>query len=378
MVFNNNIYFCRLACIKIGFKPMIMKRLMTSIALFLGISSTYAQTFGACDCSASIGLNSTKNFSAIVWTGTGCPTSGTTSYTGNLCLSMANGSEVIMDTNFTLTGDFKIVNSGTNAIIDIPSGKTFHVTGNMGYTSNNQIDYQIDGTLTVGGTLVGNNSNGALGSGTLNAGTLNFGNSAVASTTLTYHVGTCTSTTSGFCTTVLPITLRSFSSSLKENSIQLEWSTSSEINFNYFSLERSTDGKSFNEIAQVKGHGTTNDVHNYSYEDMDPYIGRSYYRLTSNDFDGYKETFNVVSVVYHGGKKFHISPNPSDGVSVKLHFNFDADADGIITIYDNVGSIVGSYPVAESLTFANTLKSGVYLAKYSSTSFTKTERFLVK
>lgn len=178
----------------------------------------------------------------------------------------------------------------------------------------------------------------------------------------------------------LPIMLALFNAKVQSYSVALSWSTLSEVNFDYFSLQRSSDGKSFTEIAQIKGNGTSNEVHNYSHEDTDPIIGRSYYRLTSNDFDGYQETFKVVSIEYHGGKSFHVSPNPSDGSSVKLNFNFESDADAQVTIFDNVGSLLGTYRVSGSgaINFENTLKSGVYLAKYTSSSFTKTERFLVK
>ncbi|MDZ7645815.1 MAG: hypothetical protein U5K54_00810 [Cytophagales bacterium] len=37
----------------------------------------------------------------------------------------------------------------------------------------------------------------------------------------------------------------------------MNWSTATELNFDYFSIERSEDGLIFSEIAQVKGHGTT-------------------------------------------------------------------------------------------------------------------------
>src|SRR5437899_10918394 len=133
--------------------------------------------------------------------------------------------------------------------------------------------------------------------------------------------------------------------------------TSSELNFDVFSLERSYDGKSVSEIAQIKGHGTTNEQHNYAYEDTDPIIGRSYYRLTSNDFDGYQENSKVVSVVYYGEKKFHVSPNPSDGSSVKLTFNFENDAGAQVIIYDNLGSTIATYYVLRSgsINFENLL-----------------------
>lgn len=68
------------------------------------------------------------------------------------------------------------------------------------------------------------------------------------------------------------------------------------------------------------------------------------------------------------------------GSSVKLNFNFANDADAQVIIYDNLGSVVGTYRVTGSglINMDNALKSGVYLAKYTSSSFSKTKRFIAK
>jgi hypothetical protein len=176
----------------------------------------------------------------------------------------------------------------------------------------------------------------------------------------------------------LPITLISFIAKAEQKSIDLKWSTASELNFDYFNLEKSSDGKDFNSIAKIKGHGTTNNRHDYSFEDNLPLIGKNYYRLTSVDFDNYQETFYVIVQDYSGEKEFEISPNPSNGRTIDLHFNFDTK-DGQVVIYDNIGSVVESFYNAESgeLTFASALKNGIYFAKYSAPSFTKAIRFLV-
>jgi len=120
----------------------------------------------------------------------------------------------------------------------------------------------------------------------------------------------------------------------------------------------------------------TSEKHDYEFADDFPLIGKNYYRLTSVDFDSYQEAFNVIVQEYSGQKDLQISPNPTDGHLVSLHFNFD-ESNGQLIIYDNLGSVVGVYPVSESgtISFANALTNGIYLAKYSSPSFTKTIRF---
>jgi hypothetical protein len=180
-------------------------------------------------------------------------------------------------------------------------------------------------------------------------------------------------------TTGLPITLISFEARRNENSVGLTWVTASELNFDYFNLEKSSNGKAFYSIAKVKGHGTTNEENEYRFEDNFPLIGKNYYRLTSVDFDNYRETFKVIEQDYSGEKNFQVSPNPSDGRTIGLNFNFDSN-EGQVVIYDNVGSIVESFRVdkAGEVQLASNLKDGIYFAKYSSPSFTKAIRFLVK
>jgi len=189
-----------------------------------------------------------------------------------------------------------------------------------------------------------------------------------------YYIGSVNATR-----TPLPVTLIGFIATNINDGILLNWSTATELNFDYFSLQKSSDGQSFYEIAQVQGHGTTNVAHSYSYEDKSPLIGKNYYRLTSVDFDNYQETFKVIEQDYTGAKDFMVSPTLTDGTSVTFNINFEA-SNGSVTIYDQLGSPVASYQVNETsnVLFANPMKSGIYLARYSSPVFSKTVRFVVK
>jgi hypothetical protein len=275
----------------------------------------------------------------------------------------------------------------SNCIV-IPSGVTVEINDNSFYLGSG-LTLVVQGNLVVEGKVnIDKNTGIIVDSGGLVCcntctGTDRISLGSSPSTVVwgqtSFPPVTGPTTCSGTCT-VLPITLIYFEAKTDNSDIQLNWSTASELNFDYFSLQRSIDGTSFNEITQVKGNGTTDEAHNYSYEDKDPIIGRSYYRLTSNDFDGYQQTFKVVSVDYRGEKRFSLSPNPTDGSTVKLNFNFANDANAQVTIYDNMGSVIGVYQVSGSgsINFDNALKSGIYLAKYTSSSFTKTERFLVR
>ena len=84
----------------------------------------------------------------------------------------------------------------------------------------------------------------------------------------------------------LPVELVRFIVSADDDFVALEWTTASEENFDYFSIERSEDGEGFYEIGTVAGHGDSQTPINYSFEDIDPIFGISYYRLNAIDYDG--------------------------------------------------------------------------------------------
>lgn len=97
-------------------------------------------------------------------------------------------------------------------------------------------------------------------------------------------------------TNALPIELISFDAERKNKVVELKWKTATEINNDYFTIERSIDGKTFEVIEMIKGAGNSTVELSYATIDPNPYDGVSYYRLKQTDFDGQFEYFNVVSV----------------------------------------------------------------------------------
>jgi hypothetical protein len=182
--------------------------------------------------------------------------------------------------------------------------------------------------------------------------------------------------------TPLPISLISFSGQQLSDQIKLSWKTASELNFSFFSLEKSLDGKEFSEIAQLPGHGTTQEEHNYQSVDKAPLIGKNYYRLKSIDLDGQTEYFSVISIDFSKEKQFYVYPNPTNGESITVRINFNADEQQpTLAIYDNLGVIIGRYDFNQSeatIQFPSVLSSGIYYAKFSSPSLSRVVRFVVK
>jgi hypothetical protein len=85
----------------------------------------------------------------------------------------------------------------------------------------------------------------------------------------------------------LPILLLRFTGEAKKYGVELLWTTSSEINNNYFTILHSPTGAEYKSIGTLKGNGTTNAPHDYTFTDKNPVIGKNYYRLMQTDFDGH-------------------------------------------------------------------------------------------
>src|SRR5690606_19859090 len=79
---------------------------------------------------------------------------------------------------------------------------------------------------------------------------------------------------------VLPVVLIGFSSRIVTDYIVINWATSKEERFDYFSIEHSKDGIEFFEIGQHAGAGyNTDSRQDYSFNYTNPYFGTNYYRL---------------------------------------------------------------------------------------------------
>jgi hypothetical protein len=112
----------------------------------------------------------------------------------------------------------------------------------------------------------------------------------------------------------LPVELIYFKARCENKKVSVTWSVASQVNNNYFTVERSPDGINFNVVGIIEGNGNSSQLHNYSFVDADPLTGTSYYRLKQTDFDGQSEHFNsVTSMCSENSGTFSIYPNPNNG-----------------------------------------------------------------
>ena len=115
--------------------------------------------------------------------------------------------------------------------------------------------------------------------------------------------------------TPLPVELLSFDAELMDNQhVKLNWQTASEINNDFFTIERSSNGNNWQEVNKIKGAGNSSSRLRYSDIDYNPYNGLSFYRLKQTDFDGQFEYSKIISTHIKNNEKSQVKiyPNPSN------------------------------------------------------------------
>lgn len=163
-------------------------------------------------------------------------------------------------------------------------------------------------------------------------------------------------------TSTLPIELITFDAFRKDRQVELLWKTASELNNDYFTIERSVDGKSWENIQTVQGAGNSSQVIEYSWLDNSPYSAISYYRLKQTDYDGTTEMFNIVSVQQNDVEELQAYPNPVSHTSTIL----GVDQNQALRIFNTIGvEVTGNVGVSTSpsaKTFLNMsqLPKGMY------------------
>ncbi len=92
----------------------------------------------------------------------------------------------------------------------------------------------------------------------------------------------------------LPIELTSWNGDCVGGKVQLKWSTATETNNDYFTIEKSPTGDVWEEIGRVEAAGNSTSEVNYTF--YDEYAdGLAYYRLSQTDVDGRVEMFTAIA-----------------------------------------------------------------------------------
>lgn len=141
----------------------------------------------------------------------------------------------------------------------------------------------------------------------------------------------------------LPIELASFYAEPDDGVVNVHWVVYSQINNDYYTIDKSVDCVNWKELTTVEGDGNLNTEKHYQTVDENPHIGTSYYRLKQTDYNGQSETFHPVSVQVEDKYtiELKINPNPTmDYIEIEIPYNEYPSVNHNIKIFDTKGNVV--------------------------------------
>jgi dienelactone hydrolase len=178
----------------------------------------------------------------------------------------------------------------------------------------------------------------------------------------------------------LPVTLTDLKATAQNNAVLVSWSTSSESNNGFFTIERSLDGVSFTAIGKIPG---VNRPNQYQFTDSKPVSGDNYYRLSQTDQDGRVTYYQVLKLSFApiSGNELLLRPNPAVA-QIEISFQHSETGPILFVISNAAGAVVkqwtgqkGTGLYREKISLSG-LKTGSYFLQASGKTVRYTERFI--
>ena len=161
----------------------------------------------------------------------------------------------------------------------------------------------------------------------------------------------------------LPVDLLSFNALPLNKIVKVTWSTTNEIDNDYFIIEKSMDAKAWENLGRVEGAQNANSIQHYSLIDNQPIDGVQYYRLKQVDINGSFTYSNIVPVKFNGDvltETISIVPNPANAI---VNVVLSDDADASLTVFNSLGQSVLNFNAQSSKVISfdiSALNNGVY------------------
>jgi len=184
----------------------------------------------------------------------------------------------------------------------------------------------------------------------------------------------------------LPVELTSFTALVQNKTVNLEWSTATEVNNYGFNVEWRMENVEWRKIGFVQGHGNSNSPKSYSFEDKNPRVGKLQYRLKQIDFDGAFEYSDVVEVEVEAPKQFVVYqnyPNPFNPTT-NISYEIPVKSNVVIKVYNVLGSEVATLLNEEKLPGryqvefkASHLPSGIYFYSINAGEYKSTKKMIL-
>ncbi len=201
-----------------------------------------------------------------------------------------------------------------------------------------------------------------------------------------YTVGGTGTILKGFADPNIPVELTSFTASITDGAVSLNWTTATELNNMGFEIERSSDNMIWNKIGFVAGNGTTTNTNSYNYVDTEPNSGIFILQAQQIDMDGSYEYSPVIRVEINIPLEFSLSqnyPNPFNPVTT-IKYSIAAPVQVTLKIFNAIGEEVAvlinetKNPGSYSIDFnADQFSSGVYFYKLEAGEFTSIKKLML-
>jgi hypothetical protein len=197
--------------------------------------------------------------------------------------------------------------------------------------------------------------------------------------------GTSSALAWGFLNPTTPVELTSFTASVSKTTVNLKWSTATEINNKGFEVQRrlAASKDNFAAIAFINGQGSTTEKNNYAYNDKLTVTGKYEYRLKQIDYSGTYAYSSITEADVKAPVEFGLSqnyPNPFNP-STMINFTLAKSGNVSLKVYNLLGQEVrslmsgfkeaGSYNVNFN---AAGLNSGLYFYKLETESFSQVRK----
>ena len=180
---------------------------------------------------------------------------------------------------------------------------------------------------------------------------------------------------------VLPVQLLSFTASLQNKSVSINWKTANEVNTDYFVVERSVDRTLFTALQKVAARGNSSVTQAYGTTDLQPLQGTSYYRLKEVDKDGKVTYSSIVPVTVMSNGTSVISPNPVQN-NIRVIVQSSTANNLTLQVVDMRGNVLAAQTKAvgagrnEINIPAASLAKGVYILKVMDKASVQAIRFV--
>ena len=177
---------------------------------------------------------------------------------------------------------------------------------------------------------------------------------------------------------VLPVSLSSFNVACNGNNVQINWSTESETNNDYFTIERSTDAINFEVIATVAGNGNSSIPAHYTWTDDSQLSGIVYYRLKQTDFNGAFEYHGIRIANCEQSTDISIYPNPFEN-SFTVQLSENTTYPITVKVLDYLGRQVHTETIetgTKEIKLNRELPTGTYFVKIVTQTIQVVERMV--